>query len=385
MIFEVIDFYEKFNCIGAACLDTCCKNWGIAVDEKTYGQYHREKGMLGLQLRILTYDNQDKVHMIRKIGGRCPFHTRKKLCFFQQKDRMELMPKVCQVYPRRTVAYEEQVEVTLELSCIRVAELFLENPGRLRFEKMDIELPINWTIDYVDAKFYQWMKAEREKLLEHLWEMGEAEGGFAQSINDMMEYIYVANQWLARDRMEEIERLHLPLRRVEQQELEVKRISRDRACFAFFPIPFLNQMIYSPLMQERAGKLNPTLDRLLKLYDNYFGGVTEAQADEFYQKGIAVMLEGDSELEQTFRAYISYLLQQTFCLACEDYYLLKPVLLSVLVLEFVMLFFLLEFMDEKELTKQKQAELIVCAERALRHSTPLNEKILTQIRNAFYR
>lgn len=385
MLMDVIELYEAFECIGAECPNTCCKGWGIAVDEETYQNYKKEQGLLGWKVRALNYSNQDQIHMIRKIGGKCPFHTKDKLCYFQKNNRMELMPEVCRTYPRRTVAYEERVEITLELSCIRAAELFVRNPRRLQFVKMEENIPVNWEIDYVDPAFYDWMKLQREKLLDYLW-ISTGDGlEFPQKVNDIYAYIYAANQWLARNQFEKIEELHLPLREEECLETEIKQICGTRDSFAFFPVPFLNQMIYSQIMRERAGKVNPTLDRLLKLYDNYFGKIQEAEADSFYQKGIEAMLEQYSKLSDMFRAYISYLLQQTFCLACEDYYLLKPVLLSIFVLEFVMLFFLLEFMDKTELTKQKQAEIIVCTERALRHSAPLNEKIMTLIRNRFYR
>jgi lysine-N-methylase len=30
---------ETFRCIGAICEDTCCGDWGVAVDRKTYEKY----------------------------------------------------------------------------------------------------------------------------------------------------------------------------------------------------------------------------------------------------------------------------------------------------------------------------------------------------------
>ncbi|MGH7488316.1 MAG: hypothetical protein ACREMY_22365, partial [bacterium] len=31
--------YAAFQCIGAACEDTCCNGWGVVVDRETYDKY----------------------------------------------------------------------------------------------------------------------------------------------------------------------------------------------------------------------------------------------------------------------------------------------------------------------------------------------------------
>jgi len=35
-------FVERFRCIGPRCEDTCCSDWAIYVDKKTYKAYRNE-------------------------------------------------------------------------------------------------------------------------------------------------------------------------------------------------------------------------------------------------------------------------------------------------------------------------------------------------------
>lgn len=390
-LMKVIEFYEQFRCIGAECPYTCCSGWWVDVDAATYAKYKREKGRLGWKLRVLTFEDKEKGTLIRRLHGACPFHTREKLCYLQEKGRMDLMPEVCRLFPRKSIRYGKSDEVTLELSCIRVAELFLQNLHRLQFVESEDEIPIYVNINYIDQDFYRFMMAQREKLLDYLWKqelqnenITEKQLGLAQKIQAVYEYVYAMNQWLAKDRIDIAQMLSLPLTKKEQQDGAVKQIVRKTGSYAFFPIPFVNEMIYGNALQERVEKSNPVLDRMVKLYDNYFGKVVEVMADEMYQRRIEDMLARQPELEEIFQAYFSYMIQQNFCLACEDYYPIKPVLLSILQLEFVMLFYLLEFMESGSVSAKAQAEILVCVEKALRHSASLNERIMEKIRRQFY-
>jgi lysine-N-methylase len=48
-------FYTAFQCISAACQDTCCEGWGVSVDKATYDKYQNSSDMeLGAKLKNLV-------------------------------------------------------------------------------------------------------------------------------------------------------------------------------------------------------------------------------------------------------------------------------------------------------------------------------------------
>ena len=62
----VIDFLDKFECIGGSCPYTCCNGWQIAIDEETYSLYKKQKFPKNMFYSLMSY-KKDNIRCIRKI------------------------------------------------------------------------------------------------------------------------------------------------------------------------------------------------------------------------------------------------------------------------------------------------------------------------------
>ena len=164
----VISLYNQFQCLGGKCPHSCCKGWVIPVDDETYGRYCLTPGIYGRHLRFHVR-KQNNMWAMRQLTGQCPHHNSDGLCQFQLNGQIKLMPFVCRVYPRDAVAASHETEVTMELSCISMAKTFLENLGRLSFIPTTEKIEPIWEMDNDAPDFYEYLKKDRERILDHVW------------------------------------------------------------------------------------------------------------------------------------------------------------------------------------------------------------------------
>src|SRR5664279_5596445 len=83
-------YFDRFECIGADCEDTCCDGWGVVVDRETYEKYQdpRAAPIAGEALSSLVELNPasssagDYARM-RLVGTRCRA-LHEGLCSIQQ-------------------------------------------------------------------------------------------------------------------------------------------------------------------------------------------------------------------------------------------------------------------------------------------------------------
>ena len=54
-------FFHDFRCIASACLDSCCKEWEVDVDDVAAERYRSLEGPLGDRLRQVMKDTEDGV------------------------------------------------------------------------------------------------------------------------------------------------------------------------------------------------------------------------------------------------------------------------------------------------------------------------------------
>lgn len=133
MKYLVMDLYEDFECVGGKCIDTCCKNWVIYVDQRTYDTYQA----LGEPLhgRVCSHIEAfgDRKKIVLEEDGRCPFLNQQGLCDIYGLISPDAMCEVCQVYPRRVTKYYDLTACTLSLSCPEVARMILEKKEPIGF------------------------------------------------------------------------------------------------------------------------------------------------------------------------------------------------------------------------------------------------------------
>ena len=125
------DYFEKFQCIAAACPDSCCKEWAVDVDPETADAYRALPGALGDKLRaVLTADNtmvlQDR---------RCPMWRQDGLCEIQAQLGHDALCRTCREFPRIRHDYGSFAEYGLELSCPEAAKLILAADRHYFLEK----------------------------------------------------------------------------------------------------------------------------------------------------------------------------------------------------------------------------------------------------------
>lgn len=123
---------SRFACLGERCVDTCCRNWSMQVDEATLARYRAESPEL---LGAVEYDETAKTSVMRRgadgycvrlQAGQCSVHASKGETF---------LGDACHFYPRVTRALgERNVIMTATPSCPEIARLILEEAQPLVHE-----------------------------------------------------------------------------------------------------------------------------------------------------------------------------------------------------------------------------------------------------------
>lgn len=377
-----IDFYDKYECIGADCPYTCCKGWQIAVDDKTYREYRAASFPKNLKLMGFTRIKEGGIRCIRKINGACPFYSREGWCSFQKNGEENLVPEVCRAYPRSCISFGDYKEVTLELSCIRVAELFVENILPHDFYEYSNDVNAFWEMGNDSKNFLEFLNESRGIILNYLWRADDYE----KAVYDIYEYIYAVNHLVSLDKLDQLEsKTGAPGDGKIKSNFIIPKISRMDDCAPFYPIWFVNEIIYERFSHSRLKKSNRFLYDLVNDYKKLFGDLTEKQADFDIRRKLDEMLEAQPELNDFFRVYFSYLIQQTYCKSYEDYYVLGPVLLAIMDLQLVMIFVLTHFMKHgNRIELADLAAVLANTERGIRHNLTLNDDILFKIRKQFF-
>ena len=127
MIITRPTYYDSFRCIAGACPDSCCKEWGVWVDERSAEYYRALPGPLGDRLREVLVDEEGGTVM-QIVDGRCPMWRADGLCRIQAELGHEALCKTCREFPRLTHDYGDFVEYGLELSCPEAARIILSTP-----------------------------------------------------------------------------------------------------------------------------------------------------------------------------------------------------------------------------------------------------------------
>jgi len=125
---------QRFGCIQGACEDTCCRDWGIAIDVADLEQMQRvaakKKVADGLfHLVVLgkpAPGSGTKTFMKLKEDGSCPLLEASGSCSIHRLAGEDALSTTCSVFPRSSLKIpERQLEVTGSLGCPELARLTL--------------------------------------------------------------------------------------------------------------------------------------------------------------------------------------------------------------------------------------------------------------------
>ncbi|WP_183790116.1 flagellin lysine-N-methylase [Tunturiibacter gelidoferens] len=123
---------SAFHCIGAECEDSCCHGMSVLVDKKTYEGYQEfpEENLGSLvkeYVSILPAGATESLYARIKpnASGRCPFLSAERLCGVQKEYGSAHLSATCSTYPRALNSVENELEISLYLSCPQAARQVL--------------------------------------------------------------------------------------------------------------------------------------------------------------------------------------------------------------------------------------------------------------------
>lgn len=125
---------QRFGCIQGACEDTCCRDWGIAIDVADLEQMQRvaaKKNVADGLFHLVVLGKAapgsgTKTFMKLKEDGSCPLLEASGSCSIHRLAGEDALSTTCSVFPRSSLKIpERQLEVTGSLGCPELARLTL--------------------------------------------------------------------------------------------------------------------------------------------------------------------------------------------------------------------------------------------------------------------
>ena len=160
-------YYDDFKCTANECIDNCCSNWKIEIDEKTYKKYKKLKGEWGKKInsnisRIRSNSNYLQYGKINLNNNKCALLNKEGLCTIHGELGEDYLSNTCKVYPREIKKYGEIYERNLSISCPEVARYIVNSKENFCFN-MEEEKLSDLDKDYIVNYKYS------EKLYNILW------------------------------------------------------------------------------------------------------------------------------------------------------------------------------------------------------------------------
>lgn len=161
-------YYDDFKCTANKCIDNCCSNWNIDIDEKTYKKYKKLKGKWGKKIndnisRKRSNANYLQYGKINLKNNKCSFLNEDGLCKIHGSLGEDYLCSTCKRYPRYIRKYGEIYERNLSISCPEVSRYIIKYKGNFSFDLEDEKLS-DLDKDYIVNNKYN------EKLYNILWD-----------------------------------------------------------------------------------------------------------------------------------------------------------------------------------------------------------------------
>lgn len=162
-------YYDDFQCTANKCIDNCCSNWKIEIDEKTYKKYKKLKGEFGKKINInisrkRSNPNYLQYGKINLKNNKCSLLSEDGLCTIHGSLGEDYLCNTCRVYPRQIRKYGEIYERNLSISCPEVARYIIKCKDNFSFNLEDEKLS-DLDKDYIVNNKYN------EKLYNLFWEV----------------------------------------------------------------------------------------------------------------------------------------------------------------------------------------------------------------------
>lgn len=148
-------YINEFSCISSECKESCCKEWTISVDKKTFKKY---KNIKNKDTRTKILDNISKANNPSNLYATMNLTGENKecslleegLCYIHKELGSGYLSKICSQFPRLVNRIDNEMEFSLSAGCEEAARLIMDNENGIEFELKEI----NDTSDYSAMPIY---------------------------------------------------------------------------------------------------------------------------------------------------------------------------------------------------------------------------------------
>lgn len=117
-------YLDRFRCVAAACEDTCCRGWNVAVDPATLARWEAALG----PARVAATVDVERRRLRLLPDGDCAQLDGDRLCGLHRELGEDALPDTCALFPRVLQQAGDHREATASLACPEIARLSLLAP-----------------------------------------------------------------------------------------------------------------------------------------------------------------------------------------------------------------------------------------------------------------
>ena len=139
-------YVTQFQCLGAACPDTCCSGWNVAVDRATHDAYMRcedpdwaPKFKKYIKVQEAPTEQSASTILRDENTGNCNFLS-DGWCSIQNALGEDLISNTCSSYPRLSLKLDDTLFQSMSLSCPEAARLALTDPDAFDFQASVLQI-----------------------------------------------------------------------------------------------------------------------------------------------------------------------------------------------------------------------------------------------------
>lgn len=371
MLVKKISYYNEFQCLMGECPQSCCKGWRIPLDDKAIRRFRNEKGLWGLRLKMAMHGKVQP--SFSPYCFRCPFLRLDGRCGMQLKKGEDYLAEICRIYPRIRFCPGTYTELQLDLSCVHVAELFLEHCEEQYFVEEETEEQQEQTGDNDDAAYLEALEESRGQLITVIGTAavnGDPEA-LKEALKNVVVYAATVQDKMMLEGMREPEALQSGFERSEETGWLPE-------CFPL-PIALINQLMSTDFYQDGMQYVLPLLYKLCRMYYRHFDKLSYEDGEKEWQRLFRKHIAGHPERVKRYAAYYTSHLLRTYMECYEDYSFLKHTMSGVIGLNVIMLFETLWREKYKTLSEKELARIISVCERRVYHNEVVEKEMMKMI------
>lgn len=371
MLVKKISYYNEFQCLMGECPQSCCKGWRIPLDDKAIRRFRNEKGLWGLRLKMAMHGKVQP--SFSPYCFRCPFLRLDGRCGMQLKKGEDYLAEICRIYPRIRFCPGTYTELQLDLSCVHVAELFLEHCEEQYFVEEETEEQQEQTGDNDDMAYLEALEESRAQLITVIGTAavnGDPEA-LKEALKNVVVYAATVQDKMMLEGTREPEALQSGFERSEETEWLPE-------CFPL-PIALINQLMSTDFYQDGMQYVLPLLYKLCRMYYRHFDKLSYEDGEKEWQRLFRKHIAGHPERVKRYAAYYTSHLLRTYMECYEDYSFLKHTMSGVIGLNVIMLFETLWREKYKTLSEKELARIISVCERRVYHNEVVEKEMMKMI------